>query len=173
MPVKDASKYKDYLINIVVLAIAAIIGFKIYIKSNQDIDALKKSIEEEKSKNKVLASLEEKEKEINAYRKYLNSKEITGILDVIGDIARESDIEIDSMRPSGENKYSFFKKYLFDIRCSAGSYHDIARFISYLESNKNVFTVESVSLSPEGSGVQRRVGRVFVEISLSTIVLVN
>jgi len=165
------TKHKNKLANILVVALALIIAVKIYNQQVKNIGLLNQRKGAELEKNKVLAKLGELGVKIKAYTEYVNSKDLSSIINTISELAKESAVEITSVRPSAEEDQGVFIKYPYDLKVVSEGYHNIGAFISRLENHPSVFFVESATVNPAGGQDESQPEKINVDLRISTVLL--
>ena len=136
------NKHKNKIFNLVVVIIAIIIAFNIYKKQLEKIDSLKANIVEEEKKNRILDSIERSGARIDSYRRLLAKKETGSSMNDINNIARDSGIRIISIKPAGEDSFSDYIKYNYDLTISALDYDSLAQFVNALEVYRSVYIID-------------------------------
>jgi Tfp pilus assembly protein PilO len=160
-------------VNVSLLVIALIIAFKIYNKQVTNIGLLNQQKNAEMEKNKVLLKLGELGVKVKAYKEYINSKDLSSSINTISELARDSTVEITSIRPAGEEDHGIYIKYPYDLKVASDSYHNIGNFISKLENHPSVFLVESAGITPGAGQDESQPEKVSVDLRISTIWLKN
>jgi len=163
------TKYKHRLVNVLLLIIALVIAFRIYNKQVTNIGQLKQQKNAEIEKNKVLVKLGELGEKVKEYTEYINSKDLSSSINTISDMARESAVEITSIRPAGEEDQGVYIRYPYDLKVTSSSYHNIGNFISKLENHPAIFLVESAAISPAAGQDESQPEKVNVDLRISTI----
>jgi Tfp pilus assembly protein PilO len=163
-------KNKKKILNLAVLFVALFIAFKIYSNQAQELSSLDQKKDTETEKNVVLQKIDKINKEVESYRKFINNKEISNIINAISDIAKSSSVEIVSVKPEAEEAKNYYTKHLFNLRLLSASYHNIGDFISRLESAPDIFNVETINMSQQvKQTAERRSEQVGVDLRISTI----
>ncbi len=121
------------------------------------ISSLNKKIEEEKliiQKDLRFLSLKEIiKKEASYYSGYLEKEsspdaEMNNLLKLMEDFARRSSVNLLNIRPSGIRNEKGIVKYYVDLNCE-GDMPKIVSFLYYIESAKEILTVEKLNISPK------------------------
>jgi len=74
------------------------------------------------------------------------------------------------MKPLAEDNNPLFIRYPVNLVLNASSYHDIARFISKVESYPNIYMVESMRIDPvDRSKEAEAIYRLSVSLTISTV----
>lgn len=140
------NKNKNKVFNIAIIIIAIIVSLNIYKKQLAKIDSLKASIAEEEKKNRTLDNIGKLDAKINSYRKLLPKKESGTSINDINNIARDTGIKIMSIKPSGEETFPDYTKYVFDLTISSPDYDSLAKFINTLEVNQAVYMIDVLDI---------------------------
>ncbi len=143
-----SSKYKNSVVNIVILFVALFIAHKLYVGQQQLMQRLNAEKENEIKKNAELETIGKLEKRFVAYKKYLNQKDLTSAMETISTLAQSSRVRIVSVRPADEKKDAVFAVYSLNYKVQAGSYHALGDFVSRLESHPFVFIINDLSVIP-------------------------
>lgn len=166
----DINKYKNQMVNIVIIALSLIIANNIHKAQNRIVESLRAEKEEAIKKGEVLAEINQLEKKIDVYKKGLTKKDASVLINNINNLARESDIKIVSLRPQEEKDYPAYIQYSFSMVISALDYHQVGKFVSKLESSPDIYTVDSLNLRPSTGEVEGvRPSEVTADLILSTI----
>jgi Tfp pilus assembly protein PilO len=141
------NKHKNKVLNILVIFVALIIALNIYKGQVKAIKSLENQKDMETKKNEILGTLSGLEKNINSYKDFFTKKDISSLVNMLTNIAAESNIKVIAIKPLKEQNYAAYVKYPFDLVISAASYHQLGKFISKIESFPEVFyTVESMNM---------------------------
>jgi hypothetical protein len=141
------NKNKDKILNVALIIISLVVASNIYKKQVAKIDSLKASIVEEEKKNQALDSIEKLDVKIDLYRKLLPGREASVSINDINNIARNVGVGVISIKPSGEEKFPDYTKYIYDLTVSSSDYDSLARFINALEANQTVYVIDTFSIS--------------------------
>ncbi len=142
-------KYKNNIFNIALIIFALIVANNIYKKQAKVIESLKAKVDLELKKNDVLNGIGQLEKKINSYKSLLTRKESNVVMNVITNIARDSEVKIISIRPASENRQADYIKFTFALILNTPNYHALGKFISKLESYQDVYSVETVTVASQ------------------------
>lgn len=145
-------EHKNKILNLAVLVLALIIAKNIYQSQNRAREILLEKRDAEKKKSVVLENIGQLEMKVSAYKKYLNKKEVDGLLNKIGALALESKVKIISARPGEKKAYPGYLKYFFDLKVSVDTYHNFAHFINRLENDPDIYIVEKAMLGQPSPG---------------------
>jgi len=163
------NKYKNIILNCLFIFLGIFISFKIYNSQMQKVNLIIAQKDSEMKKNEILKEISKDEKEFAVYRDFINKKDVSSIIDTVREIAKESSVEITYIKPLPEVVESLYIRYPFDVSVISNSYHDIGKFIAKLESHPDIFSVVSISMSPQ----QQIDGdeRLTADLQISTILL--
>ncbi|MDD5730528.1 MAG: type 4a pilus biogenesis protein PilO [Candidatus Omnitrophica bacterium] len=140
------NKYKNMVVSAVVLLIALSISVNIYKDQSRKTTELAAKKELEAKKNTTLQDINSYEKQLEAYKGILNKKAVDSIINTLGDLAKESSVTIEAVKPQEEKPYGTFRMLQFEINVSSSSYHNIAKFINKIESYPDIFMITWLSL---------------------------
>jgi len=150
------NRYKNRILNIVILVIASIIAKNIYTSQALKVTVLQQKKETEIKKNEVLAGITNLEKKISSYKNFINKKEISSVVNIISNFAQETGAKISSVKPQSEIEETDYIVYPFVLAVSVKDYHSLGRFISKLESSADIYNVEVIN-------VRSRSGRYYAQ----------
>ncbi len=166
-------KNKNKILNFGIIFLALIIAFQIYKSGNQRINSLIQEQEYELKKNKVSEDIAGLEKRIEGYKKNLVKKEMGSVMDSLSNIAKNSSVKISSIKPINDEVYGDYVKSSFLITVSAPDYHSLGNFISRVESYKDIYFIDEVSMSMgflESNQIKGKMGAgLRVNLKISTI----
>ncbi|MBN3038029.1 MAG: type 4a pilus biogenesis protein PilO [Candidatus Omnitrophica bacterium] len=168
----DFTKYQNKAIFILVFLLVCFIGYNLVLKYNQTkIASVKEEIEKEKKKGELLIDISILDRKMKTFRsRSFPSTEITPLLDMITPLAKECGIAIETFSPRPLSHKEGFAYIPLEIPLRCG-YHQVGKFISLLESNKELIRVQSVRLGKlddiEGAGV----GMLQVNLTLNGLYL--
>jgi len=148
---------KNKLFNIVLIAVVLFIALKIYEGQSKKIDLLKVAIIEEGRKNQVLEDIAELDERIASYQGLLERKEESAYINDINTLARNSNVRLLSIRPSGENRFSDYTKYSFELSVLSADYDSLAIFINAIEVSKTFFTVDNFNIQSESYNKEKEI----------------
>ncbi len=164
------NKNKNKIFNIVLIIIALFVALNIYKKQMANIDYLKANIVEEEKKNWTLDNIGKLDAKIDSYRKLLPRKERDSSINDISNIARNSGIKITGIRPSGEEVFPDYTKYIFDLAIISPDYDSLARFINTLENNQNVYMVNALDIRSPSYNREKELN---ASLRLSTVAILE
>ena len=141
-----ADKNKNKILNLAVIMVAFIISGNIHKQQTKQIESLKSNNNMETKKNTAIENIGKLEKSINVYKNLLVKKDASSVINTISNIAKESGVKIISVRPVSEKRYPDYIKSPFSLMLSAADYHTLGRFISKIESYRDVYVVEAIEI---------------------------
>lgn len=162
------SRHKNKIVNIAVIIVALFFANNIYKTSIKSFDALKEDKEKEIERNRLLSNMGELNKRIVSYKNFLNQKDISLVINNIGDIAKDSGVKITLVRPEEEQLFPMYVRYSFNFGISVGDYKTLGNFISRLENSSDVYVVESINIAPEFTGEDGELSGLNVNLKVST-----
>lgn len=140
------AKQKNKFLNIVLVIITIIVSLNIYKKHAGQAESITIQKDSELKKKKVLESIVYSEKMIEAYKRLLVRKDPSFVMNSINNLARDSGIEVLSIKPVSEMQQVFSIRIPYDLTIRADNYHSLGKFISRLESHQLVLMVDSMSI---------------------------
>lgn len=166
------TKYKNKIFNIAIIILTLIIVSNIYKSQTKNIESLKETRDTEIKKNEVLTSISQLEKKINIYKSLLSKKDISLVINTIGNIARDSNVKIISVQPQAEENYPAYVRYPFDLVISVDGYHSIGKFVSKIEGySTDVFFIDKANIKPtEKTKESEQTHKLIVNLTISTVV---
>jgi hypothetical protein len=170
MEAEQTHKKKNMVVNLIVLVVAGFVAFNLYQKFEVNKARLNSNIAEEKRKSEVLDEISKTDKSINAYKKLLNKKDASLIMATVTNMAKGFGIQVITVKPAAEMRQAEFIKYPFVLTVTATSYHAFGKFISALESSKDVYIVDGVDIA---SGEEDQGNKLLATITISTIALTD
>jgi len=138
---------KNKVLNIVIIAAALFIGYSVYTGEAKKIVELKQKKELELKKDELLKSVIKLEDKVNVYKKFINSKDVSSIMNRLFTIAGESKVKINSLRPAASIDFSTYVKYPYMLAATAGSFNRVGNFLSALENSRDIYIIDALTLS--------------------------
>jgi len=142
-------KYKDKLINAVIIIVALIFATNIYKDYAAKINTMKSKISEAAKKNEELEKISQMDRKINAFRGLLTEKEKGVVISSITDIAKATGVDLLSVKPSDKEVGDDYVKDLFDVAINAPNYNILAKFVNAVETYKNFYIIEGITVVPQ------------------------
>jgi len=140
-------RVRDNAFGLIIVAICVFIGYKTYIKKEGDLRTLAASADMEKKKNDLLSEISTLEKKFAFFKDHINTKAPAAVINSLGNIAKESNVKLTSIKPGTEDKSADYVRYPFELSVSAADYHSFSRFISNLERSPELYTVDRLDVS--------------------------
>jgi len=172
MNLKDITINKNKIIIAVIIMITLFVAINIFKAGVSNIKSLKEKINAEIQKDTLINDIGKTEKIILTYKEEVNKKDISSVINTLGSIANKSGVKIIAVKPSKTEDFPVFTKHHFDLRCESDSYHSIGKFISNLESHRDVYFINTLSIirAPisESKGQQSKFN---VDLTLNTVVI--
>lgn len=158
------------ILNIGVILVCVFIAYKIFVSQAEQVKAIKAETQVAEQKNMVLAQIVQSEKRLKSLRRNINNKDETSVINTLNMIAKDFGVKIIELRPVPEQKVLGYIKYPFALNIALDNYHTLGRFMSALESNPFLFTIDNISVNNEEAGESRRY-RLHVNLEVSTILI--
>jgi len=150
------SRYKNFIINLLLLAIFGFAAFKLYSFTQDKVLSLLEKKQTEEKKNELLTNILGMEKKLIAYKNFLNKKDITTLLSTIGSIARDNKVNILSIKPLQEESFTaYLRKFPFELEVETDSYHNLGSFIASLESHPDLYVMELLDVASLRQGSEK------------------
>lgn len=140
-------KHKNKVLNFGVIILALFIAFQIYKSADKQLNSLIQQKDEELKKNKAAEEIAGLERKIGEYKKIFVKEDVGSVIDTISNIAKNCSIKIVSIKPGNEEAYPDYVKSAFLITVSTPNYHSLGNFISQIESYKDIYMVDEVSIA--------------------------
>jgi len=143
------TRYKNKILNVLIIIVTLFTTYNIYKDQVKAIQILKASKQKETEKNEILDTISKMDKKIMDYKNFINKKDMSTIIDDLGNIADNSNTKILSIKPELEQPYPLYLKYTFNLVVRVNNYHILGKFISKLEKSDNVYMVEGLGISAD------------------------
>ncbi|MDP2905256.1 MAG: type 4a pilus biogenesis protein PilO [Candidatus Omnitrophota bacterium] len=163
------SRYKNAIINILVIVAALFISYKIYEGQQNSIEVINNKKGVELQKNTIIAEISRSDKKFTGYKQYLDKKDASSVIGTIGTLAADSAVEINSIRPGSEENLPVYMKYPVSVGLRVRDYHTLGKFIAKIESHPDVYIVKSLSIKPAGKGFDDDKSKVSADLEIYTI----
>lgn len=165
----DPTRRNLFLISGLIIIFTAVVANSIFQLQTSRLQALKESVVEEESKNRVLAEVGPMEKRIDGYQPRLaHGGDVEWLRSKVIETAHRAQVKIISISPSRQDE----KKLYIRVPITAGlecGYHQLGDFISKLESSKQFIKVDSIDLTVEKA--EEGASTAKVDLTLSTFFL--
>ena len=165
------STHKNRIVQIVILLVALSFANKLYHSQLNAKNELSEKKEVEIKKNKTLGEIKQLEIELNDLESAINQKDVSVTLDTLGSLAKSCSVKILSVKPQVPADFSVYTLFPFDISISTNSFHNLAKFISKLEANPDIYFVDSLFMRSSPLGEDHSVTEIRAELKLSTILI--
>lgn len=162
------NKNKNTLFNIALILLALFISNKVYKSQGKAIESLREQTREEFKKNEILQDISSLEKKIGLYKNLLHNKDAASAINTFGNIAKESNINIISIKPSPEQKFTEYIKIPFELSVNAPNYHSLGKFISRIENQQEVYMIDSLNIN-----ANNQLKDLNVSLKVSAIILIK
>jgi len=143
-------KHKNKVLNFGVIILALFIAFQIYKSADEQLNSLIQQKDDELKKNKAAEEIAGLERRIEGYKKIFIKKDVGSVIDTISNIAKNCSVKVVSIKPGNEEAYLDYIKSAFLITVSTPNYHSLGNFISQIESYKDIYMVDEVSITSAG-----------------------
>ncbi|MCX5695110.1 MAG: type 4a pilus biogenesis protein PilO [Candidatus Omnitrophica bacterium] len=143
-------KYKNKIINLVIILIALLIALNIYKDRLAQIESLKVKISEEAKKNNELEKIARMKLKINSYKELLTKREASLVMADLSEISKGAEVKVLSVKPYQKESAGDYNREVFEVNINAPSYDSLGKFINALESYKNVYMVDGIDISSQG-----------------------
>lgn len=149
-------KHRNTIPHLIIVVLAIIIASNIYKSQKLALAKIRAVNETELKKNRVLGSISKEKRKTDAYGRMLKKKDASAIIASLGAIAQETNVQIESIKPLGEQTYGDFLTLPFNISIRAPNYHVLGKFVSRIESYRDFYIIESlrVQLSKQADSLQ-------------------
>ncbi len=139
---------KGWYVDILIIGLALIFANNINKAQSKQVLILKEQKEIELKKQLVLNDINKLYTKISAVKGYINKKDISTAVNSLTDIAKVCYIQIESLRPRGEDTHPEYVVYPFDLSVLTDDFHKMGKFISRLESSPDLYTIRSFDFHP-------------------------
>jgi len=167
---KDAlDKYKSNIANLAIVIIFVVISINVYKSQTKNTTSLNERKDTETKKNKVLEEIGQLQKNIADLTNFVDSKDLSATINNLNNMAREFSVKISVIKPTGEQSFPLYTKYPFELTVEADNYHAIGKLISKIESNPNVYTVESLAMHPQVDNQGNQLRKITASLKITTV----
>ena len=161
-------KNKDKLIFLVILILALLTASRIYKIQKDKTAALKEEIAIQEQRIALALELAGLDKKISQDAGPYLKKEPAWNARSFHEFASKAEVKVVSVSPAQEQNSDFSSAALFDLALK-GSYHNLAKFISILESRENMPQIESISLKSTDSPAEPNTLSLTITVSITYI----
>ncbi|MFA5075581.1 MAG: hypothetical protein WC436_05785 [Candidatus Babeliales bacterium] len=166
-----SDKIQKNILNIAVSIILIIVAYKIFAAGQQQVESIKAETQVELQKNEVLTQISQSEKRFKDLRRQFVNKDKDAFLPVLNAIAKDYQVKIIVVKPlPADQKAPAYSRYPFLLNIAVDNYHTLGKYISALESHPFLFSIDSMSVSPDPDGESRRY-KLQVALEVSAILL--
>lgn len=145
------NRYKNKILNVAIIVVSLFTAYNIYKDQAKVIHNLNGNKQKEIEKNEILGSISKVDKKIRAYKAFMNKKDVSLIIDDLGNIAENSNVKLNSIKPDPEQIYPLYVKYAFNLGVTVDNYNTLGKFINKLERSDDVYVIEALGVSVEHS----------------------
>jgi Tfp pilus assembly protein PilO len=157
------------ILNIGVFLVCVFIAHKIFVTQMQQVASIQAETEKAQQKNAVLTEIAQSEKRLKNLRRSINNKDETSIINTLNAIAKDCNVKIVEWKPVPPEKVLGYVRYPFALNIALDNYHTLGKFMSALESNPFLFTIENISVNNDEAG--HSIYRLHVNLEVSTILI--
>jgi Tfp pilus assembly protein PilO len=161
-------RYKSKIANLLLIIIFVLISINIYKAQVKNMNSMKERKDVDAKQNKSLEDLSQLQKKIDGLIDFVNNKDISATITNFNNIAKESSIQIISIKPIGEQELPLYVKYPFELMVEATNYHKIGKFISKIESDPSIYAVEYLTMRPVYETQYGSVKKIDTSLKIST-----
>lgn len=161
---------KNKIIHILVFIVILMIAKNIIINQNKNVKLLTSQIEEQGKKNGMLSDLSQVEKILAMYKNILNKKDMSSVINTISNIAADSKIKIELIRPLPAENSLVYTRYPFSLSFDVSGYHALGKFINKIERHPDVYFVDKISIKPRQQTPEQQSNNLQVDLIISTII---
>jgi len=143
----DIGKRMDLVVFVLIVFLACLIGYNgIYKGGLNRIAGIESQIEEEKKKNELLAIISALDRKLQGYQgRSFPSTEITPVLDIVSELAKELEIKIEKFDPLPPVYGEQFVELPAAVPFSC-EYHKLGKFLSLIESNREFILIKQLTV---------------------------
>ena len=138
------NKHKFRAFNLILLLVFLLIALRIYNVASKERGSLKGKKEEEIKRNQVLKEIRDSEISLGAYKRLSGQQDASLFLSKLNNLAKDSSVNLISIRPQGENEGPVYSKYSFSLNLTVKDYHQLAKFVSKIENALELFVMDSI-----------------------------
>ena len=143
MALPDFLKSKSIFLNIIIIIVALVVAINIYQNQVKEISSWQNQIEDEQSKQKIAEAISKLEKRLNLYTKQFPRRDASVFMSTISSIAKDSGVEIVSLKPGAEQVYPNYTKLEFSLTIKTSDYETLAKFVNKLEVCPDMYIIEN------------------------------
>lgn len=170
-PLQLLSKFKNQILNIVIFLFIANFAKNLYFSQQRKLAVLKEQAQEEQKKNDALTVISGLEKKFSSYKEQLNVKDASNVVDVMRKIAKQYSVKILSLRPGSPVEMPVYAVYPYEMTVITNNYHILGKFISALESHKDIYFINNVLMQLVASEVPGEPEKIQASLDVSTVLI--
>jgi len=166
------NRYKNKILNVAILVLSLLTAYNIYKDQSKVIRNLNGNKQKEIEKNEILGNISKVDKKIRSYKAFMNKKDVSLIIDDLGNIAENSNTKLLSVKPDPEQIYPLYVKYAFNLGLSVDNYNTLGKFINKLEKSDDVYVIEGLGVTAEhSSSKEGEMKGLLISMRVSTFLL--
>jgi len=147
----NIAQNKNILLNALIIIIVFIFSVKIYLKQTNLITSLNESKSLETNINQILNSIIKLDETVNSYTRFVNKKDLASVLNTLTSIAKVSEVKILSIKPIDIIDHPLYIEYPYNITVKTDNFDNIGKFLSKIESHKDVYIVTNANIHTENA----------------------
>ncbi|MCM8781144.1 MAG: type 4a pilus biogenesis protein PilO [Candidatus Omnitrophica bacterium] len=164
-------KYKNKILNIGVILFALFLANNIYKNQTRNIAFLTEKKTAEIQKKDILDKISQYEKRVDAYKRFINTKDVNLTMNNLIALIDDPAIKIISIKPNREQGVGIYIKYPFDLVIETNSYHALAKFINKVENHPDVYIIESADIKPVSELQDKDTIKLVAYLKITTVLL--
>lgn len=165
------NRYKNKILNVAIIVVSLFTAYNIYKDQAKIIQNLNGNKQKEIEKNEILGNISKVDKKIRAYKAFMNKKDVSLIIDNLGNIAENSNTKIISIKPDPDQTYPLYIKYAFNLGVEVDNYNTLGKFINKLEKSDDIYVIEGLSVSAEHTSKEGEIKGLIINMRVSTFLL--
>lgn len=139
-----SNKNKSQILNVGVILLVFFVAFKFYQSAQSKITELNLKKQIEINKNQAAESVLGSESILESYKGILVKKDISSVMNTVADLAKTSNLKVVSIKPGDKETFKDYIKLSFNLVVNAPSYHALGKFVSQMESQKDIYLVDAI-----------------------------
>lgn len=164
------NQHKNKALNAGILILALMIAVNIYKGQTKNIASIREKNSEAIKINKVVQEISHLETKADTFKKMINKKDVSLIVNALRNLANEAGIKIDNFKPETERGYPSYVRYPFTLGIGAKNYHNLGKFISKLENSADIYWVDGLEITFRPSA-QEGADKLTAQLRISTILI--
>ena len=150
MDINEILAYRNKIFNAAIIIVAILVSINMYRGQLQIIESLRQTKDMEVKKNTIVGSIGELEKRVKLYKEFVNKKDPLSLIKTFNRIARESGVNITSLKPDRQQEFPMYTKYPYIVMINASSFGQLGKFISKLESSPDIYFIDTAEIRSTG-----------------------